>query len=82
VEKRYVVFKILLDGRKPIVCFDAINIDEANDNLAWLRKKHADEPDYLLGVGEFFEILERSQMSESEWEAAEQSLCRQKGGNG
>jgi len=80
MDKRYIVFKCCTDGREPIVCFDASGVEEAKDNLAWLQKKHASEKNFQLGVGEFFEILEKSQVQEAEWQEAEQKLCTQKGG--
>ncbi len=79
MDKRYVVFKCGIDGRAPIAWFDASGIDEANDNLHWLKTKHASEKRFHLDKGEFFEILEKSQMEAAEWEAAIVTLRLQGG---
>ena len=70
MDKHYVVFKCGAGGRAPIAWFDASGIDEANDNLHWLKTKHASEKRFHLDSGEFFEILEKTQMDAAEWEAA------------
>lgn len=80
MDKRYIVFKCSTDGREPIVCFDADGMEEAKDNLLWLKTKHAGEKHFQLGEGEFFEILNKSQVEEAEWEEATKKLCSQKGG--
>ena len=80
MDKRYIVFKCRTGGREPIACFDAEGMEEAKDNLLWLKTKHANEQHFHLGPGEFFEILEKSQMDAAEWDAAIHTLCPQKGG--
>ena len=80
MDKRYIVFKCCTTGREPIVCFDAVDIEEAKENLHWLKTRHAQEKQFQLGLGEFFEILEKSQVEEAEWEEATSKLCTQKGG--
>ncbi len=77
---RYIVFKCAGQGREPIACYDAADMDEAKDTLAWLRKRHGTEADFRLEAGEFFEILERGQVEPGQWEEALNRLCRQKGG--
>ena len=79
---RYIVFKCAGAQRAPIACYDAADMDEAKDTLAWLKARHGTEPDFRLASGEFFEILERRQVAEGDWEAALNRLCRQKGGRG
>jgi hypothetical protein len=79
MDKSYVVFKCSVDTREPIICFDAAGMEEANDNLRWLRKKHAVEKRFQLEPGEFFEVLELSQMKRAELEKALKSICAREG---
>ncbi|MDP2847807.1 MAG: hypothetical protein Q8O35_06390 [Humidesulfovibrio sp.] len=80
MDTRYLVYKCSAAGRRPIACFDACSHDEARDTLCWLKKRHGEEDDFRLEPGEFFEILEKSQVPAEEWEEATSHLCRQKGG--
>lgn len=80
MDKRYLVYKCSTQARRPIACFDADSADEARETLTWLKKRHGAEEDFRLDAGEFFEIMEKSQVPDTEWEEAMDRLCRQKGG--
>jgi len=80
MDTRYLVYKFSGVTRRPIACFDACGHDEAQDTLAWLKKRHAEEDDFRLEPGEFFEIMEEEQVPAEEWQEAMNRLCRQKGG--
>lgn len=80
MDTRYLVYKCSTTSHFPIACFDASSLDEARDTLAWLQKRHGEEADFCLEPGEFFEILEKSQVPAEEWEESMNRLCRQKGG--
>lgn len=80
MDTRYLVYKCSAAARRPIACFDACGHEEAQDTLAWLKKRHAEEEDFRLGPGEFYEIMEKEQVPTGEWKEAMDRLCRQKGG--
>lgn len=80
MDTRYLVFKCSVAIHCPIACFDACSHEEARETFKLLKKRHADEEDFRLEPGEFFEILEKDQVPVEEWEEAVNRLCRQKGG--
>jgi len=68
--KSYLLYKCGDSGRIPLAYFTADNIDEAREAPTWLKRKHPDLPGLVLAAGEFFEIIEKGQCPDEEWDAA------------
>lgn len=66
MDKRYLIYKCSVDGKRVITCLTAYDLKEAHEALRWLQKHHPEERDLMLGEGEFFEILEESHIPEDE----------------
>ena len=68
--KSYLLYKCGEGVRIPLAYFTADNIDEAREAPTWLKRKHPDLPGLVLHGGEFFEIIEKGQCPDEEWDAA------------
>lgn len=79
--KRYLLYKVCRDGDHHLITWlTASGLDEANLAVKLLRKNHPQNQDLALGDGEFFEIVEETQLKSGEWEHAMQVLSLRKGG--
>ncbi|MFT5701150.1 MAG: hypothetical protein ACI8ZB_004039 [Desulforhopalus sp.] len=77
--KRYLLYKFCRDGDRHLITWlTASGVEEANLAVKLLRKNHPQ--DLALGEGEFFEIIEESQLKSGEWEQAMEALSLRKGG--
>ena len=72
--KSYLLYKCGADSRTPVVIFTADNVDEAREAPTWLKRKHPQHPGLRLGPGEFFEILEKNQCPEEDWQIAQAAI--------
>jgi hypothetical protein len=75
MDKRYLIYKSCSgEGKKPLTCLTAFNLEEAHQALRWLQKHHEQDVNFRLGEGEFFEVLEESHVPPEEWQEAMRQL--------
>jgi hypothetical protein len=81
MDKRYLLYKFCRDANRHLITWlTASGLEEANLAVKLLRKNHPQVPDLVLGKGEFFEVVEESQLKPGEWEEAMRILAGRKGG--
>ncbi|MBN2140255.1 MAG: hypothetical protein PHV85_04475 [Desulfovibrionaceae bacterium] len=73
----YLLYKCGSGGRRKLITFiDARDLDEANAAVRLLKNRPERRADLELKPGEFFEVLEKSQVPQQEWDQVMSGLAK------